>query len=409
MTIISSVVERHAEEAGMLWLIRDQAVTAPHYTLSHLRTLDNRVEAHLDGLRIAGDAGWAIIEQQLEANLGPGEVFVAAFHAFESGKAERIQKVLDLAAPVAALRRGVISALGWLAPAAVEQHLQPLLQAKDANLLHLGVGGANAHRLNPGTALERALGSPDLSLRARGLRAVGIMGYPAWAMVLRKELRSPDLACRFAAAWSLGRLTTESAALGELQTIALVESHYRLAAVNLLLRRLDSGAAHRVLRTLAQAPGADRVSVFAAGVLGDPAEVPRLLAAMAKPELARPAGEAFSWITGIDLALHDLDGNAPEGFEAGPNEDPLDDRVDLDPDGALPWPDVAKIQGWWTRHRGQFREGVRHLRGQPITPDVLKATLQDGNQRQRAAAALELCLAEPTRPIFEIRSPGFRQ
>src|SRR5690242_4412825 len=45
------VVGRHADEASFLWLLRDGAVRAPHYTLRDLARLDERVEAHLDGLR----------------------------------------------------------------------------------------------------------------------------------------------------------------------------------------------------------------------------------------------------------------------------------------------------------------------------------------------------------------------
>jgi len=67
--------------ASPLWLLRDIAVTAPHYSLADLVVLDDRIEAHLDGLRIAADAGWhSCIEglQQKES----GEVFIAAVIAF---------------------------------------------------------------------------------------------------------------------------------------------------------------------------------------------------------------------------------------------------------------------------------------------------------------------------------------
>ena len=32
-----------------------------------------------------------------------------------------------------------------------------------------------------------------------------------------------------------------------------------------------------------------------------------------------------------------------------------------------------------------------------------------GYQRQRAAAALELAILKPGRPLFEVRAPGWRQ
>ena len=50
MTIIPTIIEQHAEEAAFLWLQRDDAVRDPHYDLNDLAKLDDRVEAHIDGL-----------------------------------------------------------------------------------------------------------------------------------------------------------------------------------------------------------------------------------------------------------------------------------------------------------------------------------------------------------------------
>jgi hypothetical protein len=47
--------------------------------------------------------------------------------------------------------------------------------------------------------------------------------------------------------------------------------------------------------------------------------------------------------------------------------------------------------------------------GKPITIDWCKQVLRTGRQRQRAAAALELAMRRRGSPLFEVRSPGFRQ
>jgi uncharacterized protein (TIGR02270 family) len=82
MPIIRTKVEQHAEEAAFLWRLRDAAVQAPHYTLKDLAELDDRVEAHLDGLRVAGDEGWEISLEGLRYE-EHGEVFAASVLAFE--------------------------------------------------------------------------------------------------------------------------------------------------------------------------------------------------------------------------------------------------------------------------------------------------------------------------------------
>ena len=68
------VVEQHTEDASFLWLLRDDAVHAPNYNLQDLADLDERVEANIDGLRVAGDVGWEYCERGLEQE-EPGEVF----------------------------------------------------------------------------------------------------------------------------------------------------------------------------------------------------------------------------------------------------------------------------------------------------------------------------------------------
>jgi uncharacterized protein (TIGR02270 family) len=80
--IIETIVSQHAEEAAFLWLQRDGAVHEPHYSLKDLAKLDDRVEAHLDGLRIAGEGGWSLCRKNLEIK-EPGEVFAAGVLALK--------------------------------------------------------------------------------------------------------------------------------------------------------------------------------------------------------------------------------------------------------------------------------------------------------------------------------------
>ena len=110
--IILETVQQHAEEAAFLWLLRDKANAKPHYSLPDVARLDDRVDAHIDGLRVAGDAGWEICKEALGQEEA-GVVFAAAVLAFESGEADRIRTVLDagIASPETAC--GIVSALGW--------------------------------------------------------------------------------------------------------------------------------------------------------------------------------------------------------------------------------------------------------------------------------------------------------
>jgi uncharacterized protein (TIGR02270 family) len=130
---------------------------------------------------------------------------------------------------------------------------------------------------------------------------------------------------------------------------------------------------------------------------------------MADTALARLAGEAFQMISGLDFTADTYRRPPPDGFDAGPSDDPADPAVEPDPDEGLPWPDPQTVKWWWDGQRQRLRPGTRYLLGRPLEPDWLERVLREGKQRQRAAAALELALRRPGTPLFEVRAPGRRQ
>jgi uncharacterized protein (TIGR02270 family) len=204
-------------------------------------------------------------------------------------------------------------------------------------------------------------------------------------------------------------LSTKPEALGALANIAQSEGSHRELAVETVMRRAELSAAKTWDRKLAQNSATLRLAVRGVGAIGDPVEIPWLIEQLTIPELARVASEAFTTITGVDIAYQDLEGERPEGFQSGPTENPADDNVEMDPDENLPWPNATLIQKWWQSNRSAFQPGTRYLLGKPITIEWLQQVLRTGRQRQRAAAALELAMRQPGTPLFEVRAPGFRQ
>ena len=407
--IIPEVGTQQAEEAAFLWLLRDAAVGQPHYSLADLAKLDNRVEAHLDGLRIAGDDGWEILKKQLEEHTEPGETFAAAVLAFESGKDDRIAHVVKFGTKSAAVSRALVSALGWLSYDKAEKFIRRFLEAEASAVRRVGIAASAVHRQNPRRPLEQALSHADPLLRARALRAVGELGLVDLLPTVRKNLTHEDRTCRFWAAWTLALASADREAIAQLQAVAESDSPYRERAVQIAARRLEPGAAKMWLRKLAQNPKQVRLAIVGSGALGDPEAVPSLIEQMKKPPLARIAGEALSMITGVHISYDNLEGEKPEGFETGPTENPQDEKVALDADSFLFWPKPEAIQKWWNAHQSEFTKGTRYLVGKPITPEWLHQVLREGRQRQRAAAALELGLKQRGSKLFEVHAPGFRQ
>ena len=75
--------------------------------------LDDRIEAHIDGLRIAGDDGWELLKETLGWEEA-GEVFASVVLAFETGVEERMDTVLEAGSDDYELSRGLVFALVWL-------------------------------------------------------------------------------------------------------------------------------------------------------------------------------------------------------------------------------------------------------------------------------------------------------
>jgi len=407
MTIILDIVSQHAEEAAFLWLLRSNAVHQPHYGLKDLVKLDDRVEAHIDGLRVAREPGWELCKAAL-GNEEAGEVFAASVMAFESGSDARIQTVLEAIEKTPHLYVGAVSALGWMPFKQAAPHAE-LLSAVESPIRRLiGLAAFAVHRQDPGFALKEAIGSSDLLLKARALKAVGELGKINLLPLVKEHLAHDDLTCRYWAAWS-GALLGEPAAISVLQRMAESGHSEREQACAMALRRMAVPQGHAWLKMLASVPGTLRLAVQGAGVIGDPATIPWLIQQMANPIVARVAGESFTFITGIDLAYDDLDTDKPEGFEAGPTENPEDENVEMDADEDLPWPHVKLIDQWWSTHRIEFRSDTRYLLGRPMAVDSLKEALKTGKQRQRHAAAIELAVRQPGTPPFNCSAPGFRQ
>jgi uncharacterized protein (TIGR02270 family) len=407
--IIETIVSQHAEEAAFLWLLRDAAVAAPHYSLKDLAELDDRVEAHIDGLRVAGDEGWPFCADGLGFQES-GEVFAAAVIALEGEDRERIEEVYSAVEDAPETARGLVSAIGWISPDKLQGKAAGLLSSQDPLWRRVGISACAVHRVDCGDHLTRAVEDPDSMLRARALRAAGETARLDLLPVLRREMRSEAAECAFWAAWSAVLLGDRGDGVSVLKAMALSGGPFASAAIQVLLRAIEPAETGRWLKALFQNPERCRDLILGCGVSGDPVYLPWLISQMGEdPQFARVAGESFSFITGVDIAYKDLEGEWPEGFEAGPTENPEDEDVSLDPDEDLPWPEPERIEAWWDANKGRFHSGERYLVGEPVAKAHCERVLRSGMQRQRVAAALELALMDPKSPLFETRAPGFRQ
>jgi uncharacterized protein (TIGR02270 family) len=401
-----AVVEEHAAEAAFEWTRRAGATRAYNYGLSDLARVDDRIDAHLHGLALAGEIGWQACVEQLE--LGPGELFAAAVLAI--GDRQRLELVFEMAQAEPTWIDALVSAWGWARRERAEAAL-PGLFAADELRRFVGFAALAVRRaLPPATGILALIPREAPSwVLSRALRACGELGKLDEASFVEPSLASTASSVRLWAAWSLSLLVPRHS----LATAVLCELAHDPACATV--------AADMAARTLAPRDGLAfygelrardatlKTALLAARAGGWTEVLDDVVTLTGHPDLARLAGQTFAHVTGIDLEYHDLDMDEPEVAEEDVDAD-AEQEAPADPDAGLPVPDPDRLRKYWASVRHNYVAGSRYLNGQPISLSLeLENTLRSGMQPQRRAAALELSRATLGRPVYATSKPAMEQ
>lgn len=399
--------ERMVDDASFLWLLRSLAVNRSNYYLEDVGALDNRIQAQLDGLMSSPEQSWDLCVAALELQQ-PGEMFTASVIAFRSLDVKKIQYVVEAASANLFVSAGLISAMAWLPDRLVHPWIRKFLTSKDLNHKYFAVAACSLRREDPGELLSKMLARDDCVqhhvLYARLLRLVGELKRLDLREYLAPAMASENTDVRFWAVWSAVMLGDRTAS-AQLKPFVMQQSELQVRAVELAFRVLSIEDGRQWIGLLAKTPANLRCAIHAAGVFGDPQAVAWLIQQMYAPISTRIAGEAFSTITGLDLEgyklaldeLPDLDELLPEDQS---------ESVDLDDDEYLPFPDMDKVSAVWQKYSQRFVPGQRYFMGKTVSAEYLAHIYAVGNQRQRRAAALELCMLQPSQCLLNHADNG---
>lgn len=356
------ILEEFFEELDFLWMQRESVIFAHDWTLRDLAELEDRAEAHLDGLRLSGDDGIALARPHLCGD-EQGAATAATFVLMEAGRPDfdaEVVTAFETAEPAA--RVGIGIGLRHVDVARLAAEFRRL--ATDADLLtrSIAVDVLAFHRLGPPPPkLSQLFSADDPEIRARAYAAAGRFGGPWGPDELQSALDQPHVGIRWAAIHTSARLGMPG--LADYLRRAVQRTDVTAPEAVEFLGVLGEPKDLQLFAGLMRRPELRGAALAALGASGRVDAVPMVLEAMMHPDTVVFAGRAFTRITGA----HGIDAEKSEpvvGIEHEEERDLIDDEA----------VDVVKATEWWNGAQGRFTGEVRWQHGfrvdTPIKRDV---------------------------------------
>ena len=383
LAYIPAIAEQHYEELQFLWTQRRHALRSAAYTMREMSRLEERIEAHVQGLLVLGEHLPEFVAPGL-ASADEMAAFAAACALLRLGTADAVEQVRDaLLAAEGPRLAGVREALAH-GPA---QPLIPLLQSLFISAPPpLAVAAGEVLAFHRALQLSAEQLVPLLRDEAPAVRrgAWRIAAYCAVALsptaydvALDDDDPGVKAAALTAAAWNgYGGWLTHCRALADAPEPEGVPAIAMLAAVL-------PPQEYQAVTALAALPafGPERHQIAAS--FGHPVMIDFLLAEMesADPATAAGAGAAFGRMLGVSVesgrrvTLPPADGKAADEFEAE-----FLDEVQL--------PDVPRAREHWERVRPRLAHATRVAHGLDVSAGINRETFGQLDMASRR----ELCL-----------------
>ena len=290
--IAAETVRQHVELAAFLWAQRDTMSLDDPADAGTIGEIDQRVEANLDGLRIAGPAAWPAIDTVIEDFHDKGELFVVGWMAVEQSDPQRLDKAVELARQFDQ-PRGVVGALAWHTVPKIGPLLRDWLGGRDGFKRYLGVAACAEHRVDPEQWLERLVRDPDPKARAIALKLAGMLGRKDLVADLRDALDADDAGVRLWAGCALTELGRGDLASAALRKAAVAGGPDALFALRAAVKAGPERDVRAWMGGLMQSPATAPVAVRGVGMLDDQSVLPWLIERMREPQVAVAAAVAF--------------------------------------------------------------------------------------------------------------------
>lgn len=388
-TYIPTLIKQHAEDASAKWWRRNQYLQEPRTRFDDLAEFDQTINAHLDGLREAGEAGVAQASASFEKSIKlrtpdvSADCFVVLALAFLSEDPHLIQSAIEKVADKPGFINALNGAFAWFDNPAVANLVEAKLNSPDPILRHAALRQCHVQSLVDDSALNRALlESPQSSLTV-AMPAVANCGRTdllASVLDILNDAGLPD-DIHFGAAQCALMLGERRYSIFALQAISLKETQYAADALKLLCLAMPSYALNEHLQQFENYGTNQSLLIQAFGWSGDPAYVSRLFSLVTDESTGRLAGEAFRQITGFDIEANQA------------LAEPMDRQSQSK--SPYPLPDVNQLSQWWQQNHQHYSTRKRYFLGRPLSVGWANYLLECAEQSHRELAALHRMFLKP--------------
>lgn len=398
------IYREHLEDGSFLYEQRLTRLDDPELRWLDLDDVEQRFEAHVDGLVIGGD----LAHQICRVPGDPGETHTAlCVFCREDLKTDALALLNALDPTDDHAVRAASLALRFEAGSGWREDLVRLLRADQTPLAPLLAQVAGFRRYSSEDLLATKLSANPAIGRADLAWALGRVGSRRSIPLLSSLLNSEDERTGEAAAMALLRLGDSSVIDRAMERVSISAWAQSALAIG-----GDSKAARLLLDRLNRR-GPDEDTLYALGMLGDLAAVAPLLQLLEDDALAGAAAVALNTITGANLFA---DHFVPDTFD--PDELFDEEREQYETQGTVlrldgrpygdweraPLRDPGTWREWLEQNKHRFSRDRRWRLGEPHGPAALLASLRspDSSYRVRAAASDELVVRYGLDVPFEV-------